>query len=389
MAKLTPGQAHHQKWKAEEEAKAKAKTTREMGPTEVSGDGSQNSPHAPFKRGSAYDPVYHKGSDNPRAGKLSYSAYTDPTDAVANLKKQYIEIYHVPTGKNVFFKAFVTAFVDNFTAEYNKEAVFGRMDPIATYKRTGRVINLSWDVPSSGLSEAKENLAKANLLISMLYPVYETSETFSTIGRGGATTMKSGPLFRIKMGNLIIKPGVGPTVFGPAKSIGLPGIIEGFSYQPKLDEGTYDPGIISSEDYQEANSVFGWQNKTMFGTSTAQRGVVDYDGVLYPQTITANISFVVLHDTALGWEVDAEGNATMRNKAGQGQRFPYGGDNHPVEYEASRRGGAEIKQSDWESFLDLKKDIMKRRAQIRVTKMLGPARSIGGFFGADTSEWHG
>jgi len=286
------------------------------------------------------NPVFTVSSDTRGAMDKRYAAYDDPTDRIANAKKHYIEIYHIPTKRNLFFKSFLKSFTDTYSAVYNKENVFGRMDPIATYKRTGRVINLSWEVPSSGINDAKENMAKANELIQMLYPVYDDAG-------GGSTTMRSGPIFKIKMGNLIIKPGQSK-VMGEASKIGLPGIIEGFTYDPALEHGVYDPG---------------------------------HDGEIYPKVITAKIQFTVLHDTPLGWYLDGNGNGKPRYEPGASTgRFPYGGDNSPVEISVTPTKPPHVRQADWRSFLDLQADLIKRRVTVRANKLLQPARDTKQFF---------
>ena len=303
-----------------------------------------------------------------------YGSYNSVTDNLANSKKQFIEIFHIPTQKNVFFKSFLTAFQDNFSTEYTKESVFGRMDPIATYKRTGRQITLGWDVPSSGLSEAKENLAKMNRLIQFLYPVYDP-------GNGGATTMRSGPIFKIKMGNLIIRPGFtqpGGGVDASAKDGGLPGIIEGFSYAPKLEYGVYDPGKLSGgKDVQIANA------KHWSSTDKTSDATVSYDGALYPKVVSAQIQFTVLHDTPLGWEMEGDVAKLRGNPehGGPGSRFPYGGDNAPFDPATGKRVAPYVEQADWQSWLDLEKDLILRRIDVRANKLLQPSRDVKQFFG--------
>ena len=311
-------------------------------------------------------------SKNDESPNGFYGSYNSVTDDIANKKRQYIEIWNIPTQKNVFFKSFLTAFQDTFTTEYTKEPVFGRMDPIATYKRTGRVITLGWDVPSSGLSEAKENLAKMNRLVQFLYPVYDA-------GNGGATTMRSGPIFKIKMGNLIMKPGftaAGGGVDAPASEAGLPGIIEGFSYAPKLEYGVYDPGKLSGgEDVQIANAKH-WSSRDKTSNAT-----VSYDGSLYPKVVSAQITFTVLHDTPLGWEMESKDSAKLRNPGIAAGRFPYGGDNAPFDPGTGKRVAPYVEQADWQSWLDLKKDLILRRIDVRANKLLQPARDTKQFFG--------
>ena len=290
--------------------------------------------------GAAPTPIFRVASEG---------GYYSPSDALANKKHQYIEIYHIPTGANVFFKSFLTAFRDTFQTEYNSETVFGRMDPIATYMHTGRKIELGWSVPSSGLAEAKENLAKANRLASFLYPVYDEAE-------GGATTMRSGPIFKLKMGNLIIKPGLSHTI-GPAKTMGLTGIIGGFSYNPTLKDGVFDLPT----------------------------------GELYPKTIVISLAFTVLHDTPLGWVVDGD-NAMLRQNVGdvpqdinnpQPGRFPYGGNNKPVADSTKSRAPLKVTQDGWESRMNLQNDLARRRAEVRagrITRAVNDAFQVNSAF---------
>jgi len=320
-------------------------------------------------------PIFKVSSDNESSRDRFYAPFNDPTDHLANTKKQYIEIYHIPTKRNIFFKLFLTDFQDVFTAEYQKESVFGRMDPIATYKRTGRVITLSWDMPSSGLDEAKENMAKANSLIQMLYPVYDNS----TAGTGGATTMKSGPIFKVKMGNLIVQPGrsLHSGMDGPAVEAGLSGIIEGFTYLPRLEYGVFDPGALIGG--QSFNQHLGGEVRNI----QASPATAMYWGEIYPKVLSAQITFTVLHDTPLGWEMDGQGNAKLRHKAAGGSenRFPYGGDNAPFTLDAQRRSGPKVRQADWRSFLDLQSQLAKRKIQVRAGKLLQPVRDGVKFFG--------
>jgi len=305
-------------------------------------DGGTETPNPVFTRGTSFAKTGGAGSNSP-----FYTTFADPSDKLANQKRQFFEIYHIPTGYNVFFKAFITSFQDNFKPEYNKEQLFGRMDPIVTYKNTGRTITLSWTVPSVSLDEAKENMAKANMLISMLYPVYESADGDEP--DGGATTMKSGPIFKVKFGNLITKPGTTESD-GPAARDGLPCIIEGFTYNPVFEEGVFDP-----------QDVLGW------------------DGSLYPQTIEAQIELTVLHDSPLGF--DTTGKYRDDEIAQSGGRFPYGGNNtiNPEE-QLNKRGPLPVKESNWRAHLDLQKDLLNRRLGNRARALLQPAQDIKKFF---------
>ena len=113
-----------------------------------------------------------------------------------------LEIEHVPTSTTTFknsvkFSAFLDTFSDAYNSEWNAEQVFGRMDPIATFRQTRRALSVAWIIPSSSPEHAAENLLNINKLLTFLYPTYE-----ERLGQG-ASTINMGPLFRVKFGNLI------------------------------------------------------------------------------------------------------------------------------------------------------------------------------------------
>jgi len=123
--------------------------------------------------------------------------YNNETDGIT--RGLVLDLFHVPTGESVNFKAFLTTYSDQYNSSWESTEVFGRMDPIQTFKNTKRVISLGWDVVASSVEEAIINLDKCQRLFSMLYPVYETHD--DTIP--GSTTMVASPLFKLKFVNLI------------------------------------------------------------------------------------------------------------------------------------------------------------------------------------------
>jgi len=195
---------------------------------------------------------------------------TDPTDLIAQKKKQYIEIYHVPSGKSVYFKAFLELFEDQFSSEWEKTPVFGRMDPIVNFQGTSRIMSLGWNIPSFGEADAERNLQKCSLLMSMLYPVYQSIDKTTP---SSANTLMSPPIFKLKMMNLITDASgnADGSGIGSAKESGLLGVISGFTYSPVLEEG-----VIEKK-----------------GTHN-----------LFPQTIKLQCEFTVLHTHQLGWKTD-------------------------------------------------------------------------------------
>lgn len=218
--------------------------------------------------------------------------YGDPqTDGLANRDNQVIDIYHVPSGESVRFKAFVTSFSDAYSSNWNEETPFGRMDPITTYQNTTRQISLGWDVPSFSFAEAKENMKKASLLLSMLYPEYED-------GDGGATTMKSPPLFKVKFLNLIQDSNAPEANSGNAKTSGLLGKLSGFTFEPDLEAGFFQPSVVVPEAGTQSSDL----------------------GKLFAKTLKFQTELTVLHQHPLGWK-----NANKGAKRPDSfNAFPYG-----------------------------------------------------------------
>ena len=215
----------------------------------------------------------------------------DNTDMLANQKNLVIDIFHVPSKQSVLFKAFVTTYQDKFSSEFNSEEVYGRMDPIQTFKSTKRNISLGWDVVSASASEAKENLERCTTLFQMLYPSYAPT------GGGGtsASTISGGPIFRLKFANLIqdVSAEVSEGNAASAEVAGLVGTISGFTYEPNFDSGFFDEGV----------------------------------GTLFPQTINLSMEYTVNHTHPLGWKKDGESSAARTDS------FPYNKDKETQYYQ--------------------------------------------------------
>lgn len=126
----------------------------------------------------------------------------DGTDALANGGKFVISLHHLGSGKEVFFKAFITNYSENFNNEWKSEVVFGRTDPIYTYSSTRRTISLAFDVPASSEQEAYENMGRIQKLAQMQYSTYDG---IALAGHEENYTITQAPLVRIKVMNLIQK----------------------------------------------------------------------------------------------------------------------------------------------------------------------------------------
>ena len=189
------------------------------------------------------------------------------TDTLANWEGQRVEITHIPSGHFVAFKAALTTFTDSFQSDWNQSFVFGRMDPIGTYKRTTRSMQIGFSVAAYGYGEAKNNLGRLSLLSQMMYPSFDSD----TEGEGA--TMRGSPLVQIKFLNWAGVPG---------GAEGLLGWIDGVTFAPDLSAGTFS---------HESD---------------------DSDNAIFPKKFDITFRFVVLHSHQLGWNNDKQ--ATLGGK---------------------------------------------------------------------------
>lgn len=189
----------------------------------------------------------------------------DITDQLANNKNYYIDFYHLPTGRNVRFKSFITNFTDNYRSNWGVEEPFGRMDRIRTFQNTYRQISISWKLVSDSEEQAIENYSRLSELVRLLYPTYQSIRDITSQQLISSTTINSPPLFRVKFLNWIQKsnqkvksgfvggvnrPDIGGAggniVFdqtnfssADAKNGGLICSIDGCVINPNLDEGMW------------------------------------------------------------------------------------------------------------------------------------------------------
>jgi len=286
---------------------------------------------------------------------LAGSDYNNETKGIT--RGLVLDLFHVPTGESVNFKAFLTTYSDQYNSSWESTEVFGRMDPIQTFKNTKRVISLGWDVVASSVEEAIINLDKCQRLFSMLYPVYETHD--DTIP--GSTTMVASPLFKLKFVNLIQNVGTGAEKLKAEREIknlqnqdtGLNEELKGIEAEidlkhEKLNDLNDDPDLglftalvndeleellekkdkllsgrtsVASEIQTQQGRVSNFKSVTSGNSRASISGLVGTvsgftyepdievgffgDGVggeLYPQTIKLACEYTVLHTHKLGWD---------------------------------------------------------------------------------------
>jgi len=183
------------------------------------------------------------------AGTDEALTYVDSVSAYAQAKGLTINIKHVPSGNEVAFHAFLTSFSDDYKTDWESTSVYGRMDPIETFKSVQRVITVGWKVVSQSVKEAEQNLANCSRLMTYMYPAYD----------GEDAVLEAPPILQIKFSNLIQDTSTGG---------GLYGRVDGVKYAPVFDtEGFFDMG----------------------------------PNHLLPKTVQLDLTFHVFHTHNLGW----------------------------------------------------------------------------------------
>ncbi len=213
----------------------------------------------------------------------------DGSDALANGGKFVISFHHLPSGREVFFKAFITTYSENFNSEWKGETVFGRTDPIYTYSSTKRVISLAFDVPASSEQEAYENMGRLQKLAQFQYPSYFVTNN------GGASnfnehTIGQSPLVRIKMMNLIQKSNMpGPDALGtlPVNEQNRTRTYGRYGSEISSDAGQ---GLLAAINNISFNTDF--KNHAIFEKRV---------GTIMPQNFEVSVDFSVIHERTIGF----------------------------------------------------------------------------------------
>ncbi len=228
----------------------------------------------------------------------------DGSDALANQAQQVISFQNVRNDQDVFFKAFITAFNETYTPNFNSTEVFGRTDPIQQYKGTTRNITLAWKLPAASESEAYENLGRVQKLLQMLYPSYLDLNPGKITN---ALTLSEAPLVRLKVMNLLTSDSSKLQV--PESDL-----------QFKRNESTSDLYFRYLNTQDSSNGLLGvitscTVNHNLEGVDGVfEKGGEDADGnriqrlpnTILPKLIDINISFSPLHEQTLGYSSETE-----------------------------------------------------------------------------------
>jgi len=190
------------------------------------------------------------------------TAFSDASDTYANKWANFIQFTSTVSNTSVKFKAFLTDFSDEYESEWNSEQVYGRNDPIQTFRNTTRTINIGWDCPAGSTYEALMNMKAASDLIKMLYPGY--------LRTSNVTTINKPPIIKVKFRNLI----------QDLNNQALYVTLSGLTFTPDLEAGffdhyeTRDPRSTSIDDVKEE---------------------------LMPKLLRFSCTMTVLHRETIGW----------------------------------------------------------------------------------------
>ena len=216
-------------------------------------------------------------------------AYADASDAYANHSKNIISFQHVPSQKRIYCKAFITSFNETYKSDWATEHVFGRIDPIYSFKNTGRSITLNFNMPAATAGEAFENLEKVGLLSDMLYPNYTSV--------GSAQTISQSPLIRMKVMNLLQSQ---RTLYNRVREIaGADG-----DWDWQLPQGRQFNSLSQGNNQHAAKGQLGVITSLTINHNLekSDAGVIEAGkNLVLPKVIEVSISFDVIHEVPRGW----------------------------------------------------------------------------------------
>ena len=214
-----------------------------------------------------------KTNKNPRTNS---EAYTAADDAYAN-KGMELLFEHMPSGKLINFKAFITSYNESFALDWASETVLGRLDPLYMFKQTTRSVTLGFKMPASTTGEGFENVYRLDRLRSFVYPLYADSTN--------ALSIAEAPLVRISVLNLLTD-GTASRTYSQ-----LFGTLAQSSQGAKLQHGAL--AIIKN-----INTNFNLGNHAVFEAGSQVDGL-PIRGII-PQFIEVSIDFTIIHDDMLG-----------------------------------------------------------------------------------------
>ena len=226
--------------------------------------------------------------------KFKKNALENTAPAVAGTILEFIPV-HIKTPPIIQFIAYIDSMTDRFNSEFSSEQPFGRTDPYYVWKSSKRTININWTLPSSSTAMALNNMNNLSWLLGALYPTYKDTTS--------ATSIAASPLFRVRHANLISSP--------VRDGMGLLCVLQGVDVTHDVKEG------FISINPKNMGSSFANVDARLIKNAGFENSIREGKKLLVPKTIKLNCTLNVLHDHALGWDLDTG------NFRGGNSGFPY------------------------------------------------------------------
>ena len=227
---------------------------------------------------------------------------TDASTALANKHGLAVDIYSPTAGVRVAFKAFLSAFNDNFDTQLETVYHIGHPQPTRRQKSVDRSMGIGIDIPSYSVEEAKLNLRNISLFTKMLYPVAkQVSTTLPDVPVQTQVLTGGDPIFKVRFMNLIVDGtqttlSDSSTSFASAMESGLMGYIDALKYEFDLEQGFL----------------------TDWGSAAGRGRETQFDNFAYPKLIKLSFTFYPLMEQAPVWLIGKNGERTFTNGS-----FPY------------------------------------------------------------------
>jgi len=166
------------------------------------------------------------------------------------------------------------------STSWNKQEVYGRMDPIMNYQGTSRDISMGIAFKSTSTDFMSERHKEITQLMSFQYPTYAATDN--------AMAIQSPPLLRVSFANLMSQG-------FQNNSEGLVCAMDGCAYTPAMGFTPEDSPMI-----RFGGKRSGFEDSLL---ETANNATVT------PKDISLKLKFVVLHEHSLGWHYTGAGSS--------------------------------------------------------------------------------
>ena len=226
--------------------------------------------------------------------KFKKNSLENTDSALAGTVLEFIPV-HIKNPPVIQFIAYIASMSDRFGAQFSSEQPFGRTDPYFVWKGNKRDITVNWVLPSSSKAMALNNMNNLSWLLGSLYPTFKDST---------ATSIAASPLFRVRHANLISSP--------VRDGMGLLCVIQGINVTHDVKEGFID---INPKNM---GSSFANLDASLIKQAGFENSIREGKKLLIPKQITLDCTLNVVHDHALGWDLD-----TGNFRGGGNTGFPY------------------------------------------------------------------